>query len=132
MLTGVDTGFFFALQDSVPLAIKIWEEREIATSVIVLYELQKKLLQKKFEDWKTVLEDIRKSVLVIPITMDIALRAGRIAYLTCMPGLDVLVLSSLLKAGCKENLYNDAHFELYHERGVRIINLTKIGLKETT
>lgn len=100
MLTGVDTGFFFALQDSVPL--KIWEEREIATSVIVLYELQKKLLQKKFEDWNTVLEDIRKSVLVIPITMDIALRAGRIAHLTGMPGLDVLILSSLLKAGCKE------------------------------
>ncbi len=76
------------------------------------------------------MEDIRKSVLVIPITMDIALRAGRIAYLTDMPGLDVLILSSLLEAGCKEIYTTDAHFELYHERGVRIINLTKIGLKD--
>ena len=44
MLTGLDTGFFFALQEKQPLALSVWMERETITSVIVLYELQKKLL----------------------------------------------------------------------------------------
>jgi predicted nucleic acid-binding protein len=125
MLTGVDTGFFFALEQEDPVAISIWENREIVTSAIVLYELQKKLLQKKFEDWKTILEDIEKSAVVIPITIDIALKAGQIAHTTGMPGLDVLILSSLLEAGCKEVYTTDAHFELYHRKGVKIINLSK-------
>jgi len=45
MLTGLDTGFFFALQEKQPLALSVWMERETITSVIVLYELQKKLLK---------------------------------------------------------------------------------------
>lgn len=125
MLTGVDTGFFFALGKEDPVAMSIWDNREIVTSVIVLYELQKKLLQRKFEDWRTILEDIKKAVSVIPITTDIALKAGHIAHTTGMPGLDVLILSSLLEAGCKEVYTTDAHFELYHGKGVRIINLGK-------
>lgn len=123
MLTGVDTGFFFALEEGNPVAISIWEDREIATSVIVLYELQKKLLQRRFGEWKTVIEDIKKSVIVIPITTDIALKSGYIAHTTGMPGLDVLILSSLLEAGCEEIYTTDSHFELYHGKEVKIINL---------
>jgi len=125
MLTGIDTGFFFALEEENPVAISIWENRELVTSAIVLYELQKKLLQKKFEGWKTILEDITKSVFVVPITPDIALKAGRLAHTTAMPGLDVLILSSLLEAGCKEVYTTDAHFELHHGKGLKIINLGK-------
>lgn len=126
MLTGVDTGFFFALEQEDPVAVSIWEDRDIATSAIVLYELQKKLMQKRFEDWRTILEDIKRSVFVIPVTTDIALKAGNIAHTTGMPGLDVLILSSLLGAGCKEIYTIDSHFELYHGRGVKIINLAKM------
>ena len=125
MLTGVDTGFFFALEKEHPVAMSIWGEREIVTSTIVLYEMQKKLLQRKFEGWKTIIEDIKKSVSVIPITIDIALKASFLAHTTGMPGLDVLILSSLLDAGCKEIYSTDSHFELYQGKGVRIINLGK-------
>lgn len=71
MLAGLDTGFFFALQSEHPDAIDVWENRPIATSVIVLYELQRKLLQKRFEGWKTVIEDIKKSVLVVPMMLSL-------------------------------------------------------------
>ena len=40
MIVGVDTGFFFALEEKNPAALKAWEEQEIITSVIVLYELE--------------------------------------------------------------------------------------------
>jgi len=34
MLTGLDTGFFYALEDGHPTAVEIWKEREIVTSAI--------------------------------------------------------------------------------------------------
>jgi len=40
MFAGVDTGFFFALEIEYPIALSIWEEKEIVTSVVVLYEIQ--------------------------------------------------------------------------------------------
>lgn len=126
MLIGVDTGFFFVLEKEHPVAIDIWSNRTIVTSVVVLYELQKKLLQKKIEGWKTIIEDIRKSVSVVQITTDIALKASQIAHSTGMPGLDVLILSSLLESGCKEVYTTDSHFELYRGKEVKIINLEKL------
>lgn len=57
MLTGLDTGFFFALQEQNPDAFRIWQERETITSVIVLYELQRKLLKGEFKGWSTIISD---------------------------------------------------------------------------
>ena len=125
MLTGIDTGFFYALQEEHPLAIQVWKEREIATSVIVLYELQKKFLQGQFENWHLTIEDIKKSTIIVPLTLDIALKAGHIAHGTGMPGLDALILGSLLAVECKEIYTKDPHFELFHKRGIKIINLGK-------
>jgi predicted nucleic acid-binding protein len=125
MLAGVDTGFFYALQDSHPAAISIWNETEVATSTIVLYELQKKLLQGQFRACKNMLEDIKNSVLIVPLTVDIALKAGHIAHGTGMPGLDALIMSSLVEAGCHDIYTTDHHFELYKKKGIRIVNLAK-------
>ena len=50
MLAGFDTGFFFAMQDEHPVALRIWQESETLTSIIVLlYELQRKLLKGEFK-----------------------------------------------------------------------------------
>jgi predicted nucleic acid-binding protein len=62
MLTGLDTGFFFALQEQNPEASRIWQKRETITSVIVLYELQRKLLKGEFEEWSTIILDISEAV----------------------------------------------------------------------
>ena len=123
MLTGVDTGFFFALEEQDTVTIKVWKEREIITSPVVLYEIQKKLLQEKFKKWPTIIEDIEKAVVVTPLTVKTALKAGHLAHGTGMPGLDALILSSLLEAECKEIYTTDRHFELYKSKGVKIINL---------
>ena len=123
MLTGIDTGFFFALEEQDPVAIRVWKEREIITSPVVLYEIQKKLLQEKFKRWPTIIEDIEKAVVVTPLTVKTALKAGHLAHGTGIPGLDALILSSLLEAECKEIYTTDRHFELYKSKGVKIINL---------
>ena len=123
MLTGLDTGFFFALQEKQPLALSVWMERETITSVIVLYELQKKLLKGEFNEWPTIISDICEAVDVVPVNKETALRASHIGYGTGIPGLDALILSSLLVPDCYEIYTTDSHFELYRKKGLKIVNL---------
>jgi len=123
MLTGLDTGFFFALQEQNSLAIRIWQEHETITSVIVLYELQRKLLKGKFKEWPTIISDISEAVDVMPVNRETALKASHIGHGTGMPGLDALILSSLLVPDCTEIYTTDSHLELYQKKGVKIINL---------
>lgn len=124
MKTGIDTGFFFALEMENPVAVQVWEERtEIVTSVVVIYELQKKLLQGRFEQWVTMIEDIQRAVTIAPLSIEVALKAGHLAHDLKIPGLDAQILSSLIDAGCIEIYTTDSHFETYKKRGVRIINL---------
>ena len=124
MPTGLDTGFFFALQDKNPVALRVWQEHELATSVIVLYELQKKLLKGEFKKWLSIIRDIAEAVVVSPVNQETALKASHIGHGTGMPGLDALILSSFLEAGCSEIYTMDSHFELYRKRGIKMINLS--------
>jgi predicted nucleic acid-binding protein len=70
MLTGLDTGFFFALQEQNSVALRVWQERETITSVVVLYELQKKLLKGEFKGWSTIISDISEAVDVVPVNKE--------------------------------------------------------------
>jgi predicted nucleic acid-binding protein len=124
MLTGVDTSFFFALEEANELASEIWQERDIVVSAITIYELQKKLLAGNLQ-YPAIIEDIKKSSAIIPITEEVASRAGHIAHGTGMPGLDALIVSSFLQAGCEEIYTTDAHLGLYKKKGVKVIYLNK-------
>ncbi len=123
MLTGLDTGFFFALQEQHPDALRIWKERETITSVIVLYELQRKLLKGDFKEWSTIISDISDVTNVVAVNKETALKASHIGHGTGMPGLDALILSSLLVPDCTEIYTTDSHFYLYQKKGLKIINL---------
>jgi predicted nucleic acid-binding protein len=124
MLTGVDTSFFFALEEANELASEIWQERDIVVSAITIYELQKKLLAGNLR-YPAIIEDLRKSSTIVTITEEVASRAGHIAHGTGMPGLDALIVSSFLHAGCEEIYTKDAHFGLYKKKGIRIVYLNK-------
>jgi len=123
MLTGLDTGFFFALQEKHPLALSVWQKHETITSVIVLYELQKKLLKGEFNEWSTIVSDISEAVDVVLVDEETALQASYIGHGTGIPGLDALILSSLLVPDCSEIYTTDSHFELYRKKGLKIVNL---------
>lgn len=123
MLAGLDTGFFFALQDEHPVALRIWQESETFTSVIVLYELQRKLLKGDFKGSPTIISDISQAVDVVPIDKKAALQASHIGHGTGMPALDALILSSLPVPECTQIYTTDAHFELYQKKGLKIVNL---------
>ena len=123
MKTGLDTGFFFALQDHHPTAVRIWQEHEAITSVIVLYELYRRLLKGEFGEWPKIIDDVSKAVEVLPINYKTALKASNVGLGTGMPGLDALILATLLEAECNKIYTTDSHFELYQKKGIEIINL---------
>ncbi len=123
MTAGVDTGFFFALEEKNPIALKVWEEQDIITSVIVLYEIEKKLLQGRLKQWPTIMEDLTIAVSPVILTKDIAGNAARLGHKYGLPGLDALILASLLDAKVKHIYTTDSHFELYKGKDVEIINL---------
>jgi predicted nucleic acid-binding protein len=125
MSIGVDTGFFFALEELHPTAVDIWEKKEIITCSIVLFELQKKLLKGQFGNWTSIVDDIEKSMKIVSITPEIAIKASHISHGTGIPGLDALILSALIDAKCSEIYTRDPHFELYKKKEIKIINLKK-------
>ena len=125
MTAGVDTGFFFALEEQHPIALKVWEEQEIVTSAIVLYEIEKKLLGGRLNRWPTIMADLRLAVSAIDLGEDSARHAAQISHKYGLPGLDSLILATLLDAKVKRIYTTDAHFELYQGKSVEIINLAK-------
>lgn len=123
MIAGVDTGFFFALEEGHPIALKVWKEQEIITSVIVLYEIEKKLLQGRLKQWPTIMEDITLAVSPVILTENIAKDAAHLSHKYGLPGLDALILASLLDTEVQYIYTTDSHFELYKGRDAHIINL---------
>ena len=123
MPVGVDSGFFFALENEHPTAIEVWQGENVITSAIVLYEIQKMLLKGHFKKWPRIISDIENYIRIVPITSQIAIRASHIAHGNGIPGLDSLILSSLIEEGCNEIYTTDADFELYRQKGLKIINL---------
>lgn len=126
MSIGVDTGFFYSLEESHPIAVEIWKNKKIITCSVVLYEIQKKLLKGEFNHWTSIIDDIEKSVEVVSITSEVAKKASHISYGTGIPGLDALILSSLLTANCNRIYTRDPHFELYKKKEIEIVNLKKL------
>jgi len=89
----------------------------------VLYELQRKLPKGEFKAWPTIISDISQAVDVVPIDKKTALQASHIGHGTGMPGLDALILSSLLAPECTEIYTTDSHVEPYQKKGLKIVNL---------
>ena len=117
MLTGVDTGFFFALQARSPISLQVWGRSELITSTIVLYELKKTMLRGALQADSDILSDIGSAIPVLPV------RAARVAHGTSIPGLDALILATLLEAGCQEIYTTDSDLAKYESGDLRIINL---------
>lgn len=123
-LVGVDTGFFLALSRGDQAALALFEgPAELVTSVLVLYELQKKLRESGQPRWREALCDLGRVASVIPITADIALKAGEIAQENALPAGAALILGSLLDAGCKTIYTTDNHLKRLDLQGVEIIGL---------
>jgi len=69
------------------------------------------------------MEDLSVAVSPVILTEDIARTATHLGHKYGLPGLDALILSSLLDAKVKQIYTTDSHFELYKGKDAEIINL---------
>ncbi len=123
-LIGVDTGFFLALSQKDKTALALFESpAELVTSVLVLYELQKKLREGDRPRWREALADLERVACVIPLTSGVALKAGEIAHDNALPAGAALIIASLLDTGCRTIYTTDNHLKRLELRGVEIIGL---------
>ena len=121
-MTGVDTGFFFALREGDPLALKVFETEDVAISVLTRFEL-KRLALRKGIPWPEFGELLARSVAVLDLTDDAADQAASLSFGTGMPAIDALILASLLAAGCRTIYTRDEHFLRFSRQGITIIRL---------
>ncbi len=124
MLVGVDTSFFFAVEAKHPVALSLWNNEAIITSSIAIFELQKKLLTGEFKGHH-LLSQIERSVEIVNVNTGIAKKAAFISHTFGIHGLDSLILSSLVEAGCKKIYSGDPHFEQFKEKNIKVVRLKK-------
>lgn len=121
-MIGVDTGFFFALSEGHALATKVFQDSEIAASVLSLFELLRISLRRGLQ-WGEIGGPLAQSVTLLDITKETADEAARLSFGTGMPALDALILAGLVKADCRTIYTRDEHFKRYAKQGVDIVLL---------
>jgi predicted nucleic acid-binding protein len=121
-MIGVDTGFFFALSEGHALATKVFQESDIAVSVLSRFELLRISLRRG-RPWEEIDGLLARSAALVEVTGKTADEAARISFGTGMPALDALILAGLIKAGCRMIYTRDEHFARYTRKGVEIVLL---------
>lgn len=126
-----DTYFFIKLSESVPKALALWHELvegkgKLAIPTVVLVELKnrflKRNLQKEADELVSTFEDSSKIVL-IPLTTDLAKKAGNLSYTYNMTNFDAVVLATAIETGYKNILTSDPSFLRASKHG--LIQLTQ-------
>lgn len=121
-MIGVDTGFFFALSEGHALAIKVFQEAEVAVSVLTRFELLRVSLRRGIP-WEELGASLARSAMLVDVTDETADEAARISVGIGLPAIDALILAGLVKAGCRKIYTRDEHFRRYDRKGVEIILL---------
>jgi predicted nucleic acid-binding protein len=121
-MIGVDTGFFFALREGDPTALKVFEEEDIAASVLSRFELRRLSLRKSIP-WSDFASHLTRSVMILELTTEAADQAAGISHGTGMPAIDALILASLVAAGCRTIYTRDEHLLRFVRQDVEVIRL---------
>ncbi|MBI2541692.1 PIN domain-containing protein [Candidatus Woesearchaeota archaeon] len=126
-----DTYFFIKLSESAPKALALWQEiiegkGRLVIPTLVLVELKNRLLkrnlQKEADELVSTFEDSGKIILV-PLTTDLAKKAGSLSYTYNMTNFDAVVLATAVETGYKNVLTSDPSFIRASKHG--LINLTQ-------
>ncbi len=73
-------------------------------------------------------KDLVEVLEVVPVDYQVAHRAAGLAHGLGIPGLDALILASLLQAGSREIYTSDSHLEAFKGEGVEVVNLGSVEL----
>lgn len=121
-MVGADTGFFFSLREGHPEALRVFEEEDVAVSVLTRFELRRLALRRGIP-WAALEPLLSRSVHVVELTADIADEAAALSHGTGLPALDALILASLVAVGCRTVYTRDEHFLRLGRKDVAVVRL---------
>lgn len=127
-MVGLDTGFFIAAMNGEPAALAFWEalaqsDMPPVVSLLTIGELLYigHRLNKPGTSQKMV-DSIYTATNVLTINRDIVEKAATLKAGRGMPYIDALILSTFLKAGCREIHTTDKkHFSGIHMKGLKLV-----------
>jgi predicted nucleic acid-binding protein len=127
-MIGLDTGFFIALLQGHGEATTVWssglnEDRELVTSCLTLFELQRLGLKGAITESTEVCEAIQAATAVVWPGSSILSAAARLSHGNGIPAIDSLILASLLSRDVDTVYTTDSDLERYRAQHVRVINL---------
>jgi predicted nucleic acid-binding protein len=121
-MIGADTGFFFALREGDPVALRLFEEEDVYVSVLTRFELRRLAFRRGIA-WDDLGVWLTRSVILIDLTDKAADEAAALSHGTGMPAIDALILASLLAAGCRTIYTRDEHLLRFNRKDAEIIRL---------
>ena len=113
-----DTSFFIRLSESAPKAISIWEDivegkNRLVIPTVVIVELKnrfhRKGLHKEADELVSTFEHSTK-ITILPLTLDLAKKAGKLAFTYSLTPFDSVVLASAIETGYETMLTSDPLF----------------------
>ena len=129
-MTGLDTSFFVRLLGRDATALSLWRALEgtsviAAISCLTLFEMERLALRRVISrEGKDLLRQTIPHIChIVWLEEGMLTDAARVSHTYGIPGVDSLILSSLLRAGCRKIIAADTHFMRYAKQGVRIVNL---------
>ncbi|MBW2038527.1 MAG: type II toxin-antitoxin system VapC family toxin [Deltaproteobacteria bacterium] len=123
-LIGIDTGFFFSLQEGNTEAIGVMNsDATLISSTVVLSEVLRHIIRGRVASELSNL--LKEAIVWVPVKEGEAEEAARISHGTGMPLVDSLILASLLRGGCSVIYTTDGHLESFGKKGLNIVNLRK-------
>jgi predicted nucleic acid-binding protein len=126
MRLGVDTGFFVALANDHPRAQELWREMVdgmhlFVVSSMTVCEILPYFYQRgngdRAAEWVRLVADL-DGVEIVPVSLEIAVRAAGYRHSMDLPTVDSVVLSTFLTRQCERMLSTDSHFRISDEQGL--------------
>jgi predicted nucleic acid-binding protein len=121
-MIGVDTGFFFALREGHSLALQVFQDSDIAVSVLTQFELRRISFRRGIS-WEIFGRHFAQAVTIVDVTGEIADDGARISHGFGIPALDALILASLVGTGCRTIYTRDEHFLRFIRKDIQIVRL---------
>ena len=131
MMYTADTSFFIRLSEELPKAVAVWDDivegkSRLAIPTVVLVELKNRLLkrnlQKEAEELISSFEESSR-ITLIPLTTELAKRAGGLSYTYNMTNFDSVILATAVETEYKNVLTSDPSFLKASKQG--LIHLTQ-------
>lgn len=121
-MIGVDTGFFFALREGLPIALRAFEQDDILMSVLTRFELKRWALRRGLP-WDKLAGWLTRSIATVGLTDEAAEEAAALSHGTGIPAMDALILASLLAAGCRTIYTRDDHLLRVTRKDIEVIRI---------